>query len=41
MGPFRSAHAVRAGKDLGVSREGGYATFLLPSLDEYELVELR
>jgi hypothetical protein len=41
MGPFRSAHAVRAGKDLGVSREGDYATFLLPSLDEYELVELR
>jgi hypothetical protein len=41
MGPFRSAHAVRVGKDLGVSREGDYATFLLPSLDEYELVELR
>ncbi len=40
-GPFRSAHAVRAGKDLGVSREGEYASFVLPSLDEYELVELR
>ena len=41
MGPFRSAHAVVRGKDLGVTREGDYATFQLPSLDEYELVELR
>jgi hypothetical protein len=41
MGPFRSAHAVRAGKSLDVFRQGEYAAFLLPSLDEYELVELR
>jgi hypothetical protein len=41
MGPFRSAHAVRAGMSLGVSRAGEYAAFRLPSLDEYELVELR
>jgi hypothetical protein len=40
-GPFRLAHSVRGGKDLGVSREGEYASFVLPSLDEYELVELR
>jgi hypothetical protein len=41
MGPFRSAHALRAGKNLDVSRQGEYAAFLLPSLEEYELVELR
>jgi hypothetical protein len=40
-GLFRLAHSVRGGKDLRVSREGEYASFVLPSLDEYELVELR
>jgi hypothetical protein len=40
-GSFRSARDVRAGMDLRVSREGEYASFVLPSLDEYELVELR
>ncbi len=38
--PFRSARAVRAGKDLAVSRQGEYASFELPSLGDYELVEL-
>jgi Hypothetical glycosyl hydrolase 6 len=40
-GAFASARAVRAGKDLSVSREGNYAAFTVPSLVEYELVELR
>jgi hypothetical protein len=40
QGPFRSARSVRGGKNLEVFREGDYASFVLPSLDEYELVAL-
>jgi hypothetical protein len=40
-GEFRSAKAVRTGRQLPLSRDGAYAQFVVPSLDEYELVELR
>lgn len=40
-GAFRSARAIRAGKDLDVSRAGAYVEFTLPALAQYELVELR
>lgn len=40
-GAFRSARAIRAGKDLPVTRAGDYAAFTVPSLLDYELVELR
>ncbi|HYW43449.1 MAG TPA: family 10 glycosylhydrolase [Bryobacteraceae bacterium] len=40
-GTFRSARAVRAGKDLALTRAGGYSEFRIPSLADYELVELR
>ncbi len=39
-GEFRSARLVGSGKDLSVSREAGYAHFVLPRLEQYELVEL-
>jgi hypothetical protein len=40
-GLFHSARAIRAGRDLTVSRTGAYAGFKLPALGDYELVELR
>ena len=40
-GTYRSARAVRSGRDLTLTRAGEYASFTLPSLEEYELVELR
>jgi hypothetical protein len=40
-GIFHSAHAVRADRDLTISGEGEYASFALPLLEEYELVDLR
>jgi len=40
-GGFRSARAVRGGKELAASRSGDYAEFTLPELADYELVELR
>jgi len=40
-GAFRSARAIRAGRDLAVTRAGEYSAFTVPSLVEYELVELR
>jgi hypothetical protein len=40
-GVFRSARAIVAGKELAVSRNGEYASFTVPSLEEYELVELQ
>ena len=40
-GVFGSARAVRAGKDLQLTRAGEYARFTVPSLLDYELVELR
>jgi hypothetical protein len=39
-GVFHSARAIRTGRDLPISQSGGYAEFTLPSLNEYELVEL-
>ena len=40
-GAFRSARAIMAGKDLPVSSDGQYARFTVPTLAEYELVELQ
>ena len=40
-GSFKSARVVSTGKDLPLSRAGDYAEFVLPSLSQYELVELR
>lgn len=40
-GTFHSARAIRAGKDLPLTRAGEYAAFTVPSLGDYELVELR
>jgi hypothetical protein len=40
-GQYRSARAVRLGRDLPLSRDGEYQHFTLPALAEYELVELR
>ena len=41
QGAFHSADAIRSGKDLAISRQGEYSAFTVPSLEEYELVELR
>ena len=40
-GAFHAARAIRAGKALAVTRQGEYSAFTLPSLAEYEMVELR
>jgi hypothetical protein len=40
-GAFQSAKAIRSGQDLAVSRQGEYSAFTVPSLAEYEIVELR
>ena len=40
-GAFRSARVVTTGKDLPLSRSGGYSAFTLPALGQYELIELR
>jgi len=40
-GVFRSARAIVAAKELAVSRSGEYASFMVTSLEEYELVELQ
>jgi hypothetical protein len=39
-GTFRSARAVRAGRDLALARAGAYQRFTLPLLSDYEMVEL-
>jgi hypothetical protein len=40
-GSFKTAQVVSTGKDLPLTRAGDYAEFVLPSLGQYELVELR
>ncbi|HXB72273.1 MAG TPA: family 10 glycosylhydrolase [Candidatus Acidoferrales bacterium] len=40
-GNFISARMVSLGRDLPVTKEGGYVTFTLPSLDTYDVVVLR
>ena len=40
-GTFRSARAIRAGRDLPLAQAGEYARFTVPALADYELVELR
>jgi hypothetical protein len=40
-GNFSSARMVSAGRDLPITKEGGYVTFTLPSLDTYDVVVLR
>jgi hypothetical protein len=39
-GAFHTAKAVRSGQDLTVSSQADYSSFTLPSLADYELVEL-
>jgi len=39
-GNFRSANAIRSGQSIAVKSEAGFAEFTLPSLDEYELLDL-
>jgi hypothetical protein len=39
-GSFQSARALRSGETIAITNSGGYAEFTLPSLDEYELLEL-
>ena len=38
---FRQAPALRLDRDLPLTRNGAYAEFTVPSLAEYEVVELR
>jgi hypothetical protein len=40
QGAWHSAKAVRSGRDLPLTQQGGYSGFTVPSLDDYELVEL-
>lgn len=40
-GAFRSARAVRGGKDLPVTHSGAYTRFTVPELEQYELIELQ
>jgi len=40
-GSFSSARAVRSGQNIAVTNSGAYARFVLPALDEYELIDLR
>jgi hypothetical protein len=40
-GAFSAAKAIRSSQDLALSRQGEYSSFTLPSLIEYEMVELR
>ena len=39
-GIFRSGRALRAGQTIAIKSDGGYSQFTLPSLEEYELVDL-
>jgi hypothetical protein len=39
-GNFRSAHALRSGQTIKITSNAGYAEFTLPSLEEYELLDL-
>lgn len=39
-GDYSRVRAVRAGMEIACTRRGGYTSFELPRLDEYELVEL-
>lgn len=40
-GAFHSAKAVRSGRELPVSRHGDYSGFTVPSLAEYEMIDVR
>ncbi len=40
-GKFHSARTIQSGEDVAVAYNNGYAQFTLPTLDEYELVDLR
>ena len=40
-GNFTSCRAIRSGQTIAVTNDGGFAQFTLPSLDEYEMVDLR
>jgi hypothetical protein len=40
QGDFRSAKAIRAGQSIVLDHRDGFTEFTIPSLDEYELVDL-
>lgn len=40
-GRLSHANAIRSGRELAIAHSGDYSVFTVPSLDEYELVELR
>jgi Hypothetical glycosyl hydrolase 6 len=40
-GSFHLAKAIHSGKQLSIAESRGYSVFTLPSLDEYELIEIR
>ena len=40
-GSFKTARVVSTGKDLPLARADDYTEFVVPSLGQYELVELR
>jgi len=40
-GSFQSARAIRSAQTVSVDNSNGYASFTLPELEEYELVDLR
>jgi hypothetical protein len=40
-GKYSKATAVRSGQQLRISHAGGYSVVTLPSLDEYELIDMR
>jgi hypothetical protein len=39
-GNFRSGRAIRSGQTIPIAQNGEYAEFTLPSLEEYELLDL-
>jgi Hypothetical glycosyl hydrolase 6 len=39
-GNFKTGHAAKSGVDINVANEDGYARFTLPTLEEYELIDL-
>jgi hypothetical protein len=40
-GSFSTAHAVRSGESIPLANTGDYARFVLPTLNEYEIIDLR
>jgi hypothetical protein len=39
-GNFRSGRALRSGQTVAITHSAGYSEFILPVLEEYELLDL-